>query len=89
MLDPPSPAATFDDVDGPDELVLEDIAEPVAAAPVPEPEPEPAPRSVGGTLFERMSQLARGNARADEEDENERARGDFEVPRFLNRQNNQ
>ncbi len=88
VLDPPSAvAATFDDADGPDELVLEDIAEPVAAAP--EQEPEPAPRSVGGTLFERMSQLARGNARADEEDENERARGDFEVPRFLNRQNNQ
>ena len=45
--------------------------------------------AIGGTLFERMSQLARGNARHEDEDESERSRGEFEVPRFLNRQNNQ
>ncbi len=87
---PDFPAATFDDITGEDELVLEDIVQPVP--PVPEPEPAPAAsRSVGGTLFERMSQLARGNARGgEEEDEGNRGRGgDFEVPRFLNRQNNQ
>ncbi|MBO9574797.1 MAG: cell division protein FtsZ [Sphingobium sp.] len=78
--------AKFDDLTGEDELVLEDVAEPVIEAPAA---PEPAPRSVGGTLFERMSQLARGNSRNEEEEEAERPRGDFEVPRFLNRQNNQ
>ena len=78
--------AKFDDLTGEDELVLEELAAPVVEAPAA---PEPAPRSVGGTLFERMSQLARGNARTEEEDEGERARGEFEVPRFLNRQNNQ
>jgi len=90
-LEPPTVAATFDDATGEDELVLEELAEPVAtqAEPEPEPEPAPAPRSVGGTLFERMSQLARGNARTEEEDEGERGHGEFEVPRFLNRQNNQ
>lgn len=63
-------------------------------------EPEPAPRAAapaarssgtsGGTLFERMSLLARGGAKtqsdsADDQDD----KGDFDVPRFLNRQNNQ
>ncbi|MBO9580947.1 MAG: cell division protein FtsZ [Sphingobium sp.] len=86
-LEPPVIAATFDDATGKDELVLQDIAEPVAE--VPAPAPAPAPRSVGGTLFERMSQLARGNARSDDDDDHDRARGEFEVPRFLNRQNNQ
>jgi len=86
-LEPPVVAATFDDAAGEDELVLQEIAEPVAEAPAPEP--APAPRSMGGTLFERMSQLARGNARSDDDDDNDRSRGEFEVPRFLNRQNNQ
>jgi cell division protein FtsZ len=89
-LEPPVVAATFDDGSGDDELVLHEVAE---TAPEPEPEPEiaspPPSRSVGGTLFERMSQLARGNARNEDEDESDRARGEFEVPRFLNRQNNQ
>jgi cell division protein FtsZ len=88
-LEPPVFAATFDDTTAEDELVLQEIAEPVADEPEPAFEPAPAPRSMGGTLFERMSQLARGNSRNEDEDENERARGEFEVPRFLNRQNNQ
>jgi cell division protein FtsZ len=90
-LEPPVFSATFDDTVDEDELVLQEIAEPVAEAPEPvfEPTPTPAPRSMGGTLFERMSQLARGNSRNEDEDESERARGEFEVPRFLNRQNNQ
>jgi cell division protein FtsZ len=60
--------------------------------PIPQPAPEPAQaRPAGATLFERMSLLARGNPRnpgpaADEVDDK---KGDFDVPRFLNRQNNQ
>jgi cell division protein FtsZ len=47
-----------------------------------------APRvaSTGGTLFERMSNIARGAAKADEEG----GKSDpLDIPRFLNRQNNQ
>ncbi len=61
-----------------------------------EVEPEPAPRGAsGGTLFERMSNIARGAAKAqveEERDEGPRVRGGrdpLDIPRFLNRQNNQ
>jgi cell division protein FtsZ len=47
----------------------------------------------GGTLFERMSNIARGAAKAQvEEDQPSRMRGGrdpLDIPRFLNRQNNQ
>ena len=51
---------------------------------------EPAPRVAhgGGTLFERMSNIARGNARADQETGAEKV-DPLDIPRFLNRQNNQ
>ncbi|MET0361008.1 MAG: cell division protein FtsZ, partial [Sphingobium sp.] len=50
----------------------------------------PAPRggAGGGTLFERMSLLARGGGREGAEGDEEK-KGEFDVPRFLNRQNNQ
>jgi cell division protein FtsZ len=51
----------------------------------------PAPRS-GGTLFERMSNIARGAAKAQVEEEQptvRNGRDQVELPRFLNRQNNQ
>jgi cell division protein FtsZ len=91
------PATVFDDLTGEDELVLDNAMtpapeEPAPLAPIP-PAPaakaEPASKSLGGTLFERMSQLARGNAQRDDEDESEASGNEFEVPRFLNRQNNQ
>ena len=55
-------------------------------APAAEPE-RPAPKiaPLGGTLFERMSNIARGAAKADETD----ASDPLDIPRFLNRQNNQ
>ncbi|MEO0441374.1 MAG: cell division protein FtsZ, partial [Pseudomonadota bacterium] len=79
-----------------DELVLggED-AQPVYDDDAPEPAaPEaPAPRvaSGGGTLFERMSNLTRGGSKAEEENEEEEgeAKDPLDIPRFLNRQNNQ
>ncbi|MEO6432546.1 MAG: cell division protein FtsZ [Sphingomicrobium sp.] len=46
-----------------------------------------APANGGGTLFERMSNIARGAPKAQlDEDGDERP---IEIPRFLNRQNNQ
>ena len=82
---PPRPAAVFSDEGADeDELVLgAESAQPAAAAPVP-----PAPRvASGGTLFERMAGLTRGTEKtsgaADE------ATPGLDIPRFLNRQNNQ
>jgi cell division protein FtsZ len=53
-------------------------------------EPPKATRE-GGTLFERMSNIARGAAKAQAEDEAapELRREPIDIPRFLNRQNNQ
>ena len=51
-----------------------------------------APRREGGTLFERMSNIARGAAKAQVDEEPAPARGTrdpLDIPRFLNRQNNQ
>jgi len=64
-------------------------------APAPEAKPEP-PRSAG-TLFERMSSIARGAQKANvpEADAEETprmrtgTRDPLDIPRFLNRQNNQ
>ena len=78
-----------------DELVLgEETAQPVAEEQINENiEDSPAPRvaSGGGTLFERMSNLTRGGSKADEGDEEgeEKPRDPLDIPRFLNRQNNQ
>ncbi len=60
--------------------------EPEAAA-----EPETRPAREGGTLFERMSSIARGAAKAQVEEEPQpRLRRDpLDIPRFLGRQNNQ
>ncbi len=62
------------------------------AEPAAEEPEAPAPRE-GGTLFERMSSIARGAAKAQvEEEESPRAgtgRDPLDIPRFLNRQNNQ
>jgi cell division protein FtsZ len=57
-------------------------------------EPAPAPaRREGGTLFERMSSIARGAAKAQVEEDDggtpKSARDPLDIPRFLNRQNNQ
>jgi len=54
----------------------------------PEPAPQPAARQGGGTLFERMSSIARGNAKAPGSDDDDRS-DPLDIPRFLNRQNNQ
>jgi cell division protein FtsZ len=58
---------------------------------IEQPAPAPAARE-GGTLFERMSNIARGAAKAQVDEESPRlkpSRDPLDIPRFLNRQNNQ
>jgi cell division protein FtsZ len=56
-------------------------------APDPAPVAEEAPATPGGgTLFERMSNMARGAAKIDADTD---AKDPLDIPRFLNRQNNQ
>jgi cell division protein FtsZ len=64
---------------------MQDEDEPAASAPAPKPARD------GGTLFERMSSMARGSAKAgvsDEDEEDGGARDPLDIPRFLNRQSN-
>jgi cell division protein FtsZ len=80
-----------------DELLLgaDDIlTTPVGSAPIAPPTDEednvPPAAATGGTLFERMSNIARGAPKAQiEEDDTGFRREPIDIPRFLNRQNNQ
>ena len=86
-FNPPRPAAVFSD-EGPeeDELVLGADSAETPAAPAPAPA-QPAPRvASGGTLFERMAGLTRGSEKAPGSDDGTPG---VDIPRFLNRQNNQ
>jgi cell division protein FtsZ len=86
--------------DSDDELLLgaDDIlTSPVGSPPIAPPDDEDdieAPATGGGTLFERMSNIARGAPKAqlgegDEDAEPGFKREPIDIPRFLNRQNNQ
>jgi cell division protein FtsZ len=104
--DDPAMLASSQDEDG-DELLLdsEDIlTSPVSGAPIAPPIDEEtrdgdqttegvtaSTARESGTLFERMSNIARGAAKAQGEDEQapEIRREPIDIPRFLNRQNNQ
>src|SRR3954463_9233819 len=79
-----------------DELLLDSddiLTSPVGAPPIAPPEDEDAKETTpsGGTLFERMSNIARGASKAqiDEGGESDHRRDPIDIPRFLNRQNNQ
>jgi cell division protein FtsZ len=82
------------------------LTAPVGSAPIAPPadedevttgedvpaEDKPKVRETGGTLFERMSNIARGAAQAqvsDDESTPSYRREPIDIPRFLNRQNNQ
>jgi cell division protein FtsZ len=54
---------------------------------VTDAEPARRPSGAGSTLFERMSNIARGAAKAQVDDD--RGSDDADIPRFLNRQSNQ
>jgi len=100
------PLELTQDEDG-DELLLdsEDIlTSPVSGAPIEPPTDDysgdsdeatgtetPAAQRESGTLFERMSNIARGAAQAkgDDEEAPDFRREPIDIPRFLNRQNNQ
>ncbi|HEX6071742.1 MAG TPA: cell division protein FtsZ [Sphingomicrobium sp.] len=78
-----------------DELLLDAddiLTTPVTSAPIAPPEDEDAgdqaSTAAGGTLFERMSNIARGAPKA-QIDEDETGYQPIDIPRFLNRQNNQ
>jgi cell division protein FtsZ len=87
--------------EGDEELLLgaDDIlTSPVGPTPIAPPEDEDdaeAPAaSGGGTLFERMSNIARGAPKAQLDTDEDEAKPGFkrdpiDIPRFLNRQNNQ
>jgi cell division protein FtsZ len=93
-----------DAIDGDaDELLLDSddiLTSPVGSPPIAPPEEDsiadaddsPKPQmSSGGTLFERMQNIARGAAKAQVEDEDSipSYRSEpLDIPRFLNRQNN-
>jgi cell division protein FtsZ len=93
MEEPTAEAAAEE---GDDELLLgaDDIlTSPVGAPPIAPPEDEDhtsQPAAAGGTLFERMSNIARGAPKAQiDEDEPDYKPDPIDIPRFLNRQNNQ
>src|SRR5205085_11716557 len=69
------------------------LTSPVSSAPIAPPEDDDAaetPAASGGTLFERMSNIARGAPKAQIDDEEpDHSRDPIDIPRFLNRQNNQ
>ncbi|HET9813745.1 MAG TPA: cell division protein FtsZ [Sphingomicrobium sp.] len=86
-----------DETDG-DELLLDAddiLTSPVGAPPIAPPDDEdatdqPTAAGPGGTLFERMSNIARGAPKAQiDEDESGFRSEPIDIPRFLNRQNNQ
>jgi cell division protein FtsZ len=85
--------------EGDDELLLgsDDIfTSPVGAPPIAPPDEEEeagtSAAATGGTLFERMSNIARGAPKAQLDEDEPQAgfkREPIDIPRFLNRQNNQ
>jgi cell division protein FtsZ len=86
-----------------EELLLDNddiLTSPVTSAPIAPPAdedlagndvPAPVPVRETGTLFERMSNIARGAAQAkvDGDESGSGSREPLDIPRFLNRQNNQ
>jgi cell division protein FtsZ len=84
---------------GDDDILTTPVGKPPIAPPVDEEttteteDDQPATATTsGGTLFERMSNIARGASKAqidEDETETDAKREPIDIPRFLNRQNNQ
>jgi cell division protein FtsZ len=87
---PPQPTSVISDFDDQeDELVLgAESADPSQAEPERPVPAAPRVAAAGGTLFERMSGLSRGIGKAADDDADDKG-GGLDIPRFLNRQNNQ
>jgi len=100
---PPLDLTETDEISEGDELLLDSddiLTPPVGAPPIAPPSDDEVARekdqkpqaAAGGTLFERMQNIARGAAKAQVEDSEPQAgfrREPIDIPRFLNRQNNQ
>ena len=79
----PSPRLTFGDEDFPETRAT-------IAAGSDEEAPAAPKVKLGGTLFERMQNVARGAFGESDEDKGDRGDKDsLDIPRFLHRQNNQ
>ena len=75
---------------GADDILTSPVGAPPIAPPDDEDDSEQPAAGAGGTLFERMSNIARGAPKAElDEEEPEYKRDPIDIPRFLNRQNNQ
>jgi cell division protein FtsZ len=78
---------------GADDILTTPVGSPPIAPPDDEDEIEAPAASGGGTLFERMSNIARGAPKALDENEGDAEPGfrrePIDIPRFLNRQSNQ
>jgi cell division protein FtsZ len=75
---------------GADDVLTSPVGSPPIAPPEDEDEADQPAASAGGTLFERMSNIARGASKAQiDEDESAYKSDPLDIPRFLNRQNNQ
>lgn len=77
---------------GADDILTSPVGVPPINPPEDEDEIEAPVATTGGTLFERMSNIARGAPKAQLEDDEAQPgfkREPIDIPRFLNRQNNQ
>jgi cell division protein FtsZ len=75
---------------GADDILTSPVGAPPIAPPEDEDEIEAPAAGGGGTLFERMSNIARGAPKAQIEDDEPSYKSEpIDIPRFLNRQNNQ
>jgi cell division protein FtsZ len=78
---------------GDDDILTTPVGKPPIAPPTDEEVEEAPATTTGGTLFERMSNIARGAPKAQIGEEDDIAEPGFkqpiDIPRFLNRQNNQ
>ena len=90
------PLDLADETEDEEELLLDAddiLTTPVGAPPIAPPDDEDStdqPTGIGGgTLFERMSNIARGAPKAQIDEDDTGFREPIDIPRFLNRQNNQ
>jgi cell division protein FtsZ len=75
---------------GADDVLTSPVGAPPIAPPTDDEEAERPAANAGGTLFERMSNIARGAPKAQiDEGETDYRKDPIDIPRFLNRQNNQ
>jgi cell division protein FtsZ len=93
MLDEPETSFVEEDLANGPETAAPGNRSWITGEDLPEAEPAaPRPAREGGTLFERMSNIARGAAKAQVDEEPaapSRTRDPLDIPRFLGRQNNQ